>query len=582
MNLKSIKDLIRKIPFPTGSDYGKSEFVRVADVPRPRYLPVFSLIIFFLLIAFLGDLWPVKNVSEQCYGYVERGNILSLSMDIKLSPSMRYSSGFTARYYESLPYQAIIKLFHLFIPYRLVCLRMVSILSTSVALFFIYRLTTILFCRSIGMLLIILLVTSPVCVENLRAFGYIPLTNAIVSIVIYLLVASLNRRRIVIKTVLAAMFSYLILSLYVIGRLIIILPVIIFGIYFKRYWRNLVIFAGIFIALILILDNTLNDTRFNLKNAIFIHPEWLKPASVELPIDEGVIYGRFVVNSKWAMRYLGFSYSPLYDQEEDLWLKPPRLINPFFTPFLIVGLLVCLVRRKLSNVVLLTWVFLLFIVPHASSWLPIRRVVLALTPIYLLIAVGMWWVYNFISAFSNSGSYKKRIAVSASIIIILISTYNVYAYFSTAAKPLYNYSRAQLKQLAEYVSKKGADVDAIRYNRAAESLLWGNPYFDRPIITKELVRKLEFDRVRDHRHREIRPSEILEQIEYARQEGGNILYIHAMEEPDPYLVESHLSEKDEYQTWRYSDMGYVNKSMREEVELEQLPGIDEVYFLYVR
>ena len=582
MKLKALKSLIKKIPFPPGPDYGKSEYDPIADPSSARYFLVFSLIIFFVFIAFLGDLWPVKNVGDQAYVWTHFENISGLSMGFKLSPAMRYSFGSAARYFQSLFYIALVKLFYLAIPHRLLCLRVISIVFTSVSLFFIYRIGSILFCRAVGILLLFILVTSPVYVESFRAFGYIPVTNAIVCIICYLLVLSLNNRKVILKTLLLALFSYITLSLYVIGRLIILLPLIVFGLYFKRYWRQLLIFIIVLVGLVLVLDSMIGDTHFDLKGSLMINSEWIKASSPQTPIDGEVLWGRLCFNLNWALRRLAILSSPFYDIEEAIWVEPVAIINALYAPFLIIGLLVNFIRRRISNVVLLGWLFLVFFIPLFADWVALRRFALALTPIYFLVAIGMWWTYRFFYGLVNSGAYRKTLASLSLVFVLLIGGYNIVVYFRETARPDYDYSQSHLKRLATYIAEKGRNARVIRFNRSAGDLLWGNPYFDRPIIGSGITAKMEFDEFIEYPSGKKRPGKLLDQIEYSKREGGNALYIHLLEQQEVYYTGPIRSPKGTDNNWSYPDIEWVNENMRGEVELEQLPGVDEVYFLYVK
>jgi hypothetical protein len=567
--------------FPGGSDFGKSEFEAAIDFSPVHLLSVLFFVSVFIILAFLGDLWPVKSVGYQAYAYFYKRNIASLTMQFELHPAMRYSFGSAARYWSSLFYLVLVKLFYLAIPQRLLCLRAVSIFSTSVSLFFIYRIGAILFCRAIGLLVLLVIVISPAYVEGYRAFGYIPVTSAVACSICYLLVVSLNRSKVVIKTILLSVLSYATLSLYVVGRLIILLPLIVFGIYLKRYWRQLLLFVLVLVGLVLALDYMIGDSHLDIKKSILMHSEWLEPSSPQTPIDAEVLWGRFKYNITFTLRRLAIMRSPFYDSQEESWAQPSAVINPVYVPFLIIGLLINLFRKRMSNVVILGWLFLFLIVPHFADWITPRRFVLGLTPIYFLIAIGMWWVFNFLAGLISSADYRKTVTYVSLAGIFLVGGCNIFSYFEETAKPDYDYSHNQLKRLATYISETGRHVRTIRFNRCAADLLWGNPYFDRPIIDNEIIDKMEFDFV-SYPGRKKRCAELLDQIESAREEGGGILYIHLLERQSTYTTEPLRNPGESDGNWPFAEIEMVNENMREEVELEQLPGIDEVYFLHVK
>jgi len=152
------------IPKTITDELGKNRFESLLRSPSSlSWLPA-ALIALFIIMSFLGDVHPCKNVTET-YAYVHHGNIRALAMDFDLRPTMWYSFGSAARYYNSLLYVALIKLFDLFIPYRLLCLRAISVLATALSMFFLYRLTIILFCRQVGIMFRLpLLRTLKICV----------------------------------------------------------------------------------------------------------------------------------------------------------------------------------------------------------------------------------------------------------------------------------------------------------------------------------------------------------------------------------------------------------------------------------
>ncbi len=565
--------------FPSGPDFGKSDFSGGRTASAGRMITVFIFIGLFISIAFLGDLWPMKNVRVHAYAWFHPGNVAGLSMDFKLSPAMRYSFGSAARYYNSLAYLAPVRLVHYFIPDRLLSLRVLSILCSAFALLVLYRLTAILFCRGIGILFLFLLVTSPSYVENSRAFGYGPLTNLVICGMVYLLALILNRRKPVLKAALLSLLSYATLSLYVIGRLIIFLPVVVFVLYLKKYWLSLIVFSGLLIGLVLASDHIIGDTHFKIRDAILINHEWLQPREIDPSINVSVIWGRFSENLRWVTRYLSIKRSPFYHEGEENWMKPEAMINAVYWPFLCIGILICLTRRKTSNIILLGWFFLLALVPMISHWVSVRRFMYALTPIYLLIAIGLWWAYGFAIGLLPAGNtFRKRLPALMVICLSLIGGYNIHTFFSETARPEHTYSRRQLRLIASSISEKGDPAKVIRYNNAAMDLIWGNPYFDRPLIGKNIIDKMEYETLGPPR----KPRDIFAQIEYAREEGGEVLYIHARQRPPAFFAvpeENAFIVGDPW--WPDSKIKFVENNMKGEVMLTRLPGIPEVYFLYI-
>jgi Dolichyl-phosphate-mannose-protein mannosyltransferase len=572
-----VEEYFTKMNFITlKNDFGTSDFERKsARSSRSQRWLVVILISLFILAAFLPDLWPCKVVTD-AYTWIEPPMARALDMNWKVTLAMRYSMGGCEDYVRSLPYVAAVKLFYQLIPYRVFCLRLLSILSACVALFFIYRLAATLFCRTVGLICLFLLATSPVFIKEMRTFGFTAFSNAVVAIVCYLLAISLNNRKGGIKIAFLAFFSFLMLSLYVNGRLAIFFPIIFFSIYLKKYWKKLVLFLLLLIIPILILDYALDDKRFDPKEFVLVHNEWLKDNKGS--IGELILF-RLGHNYNIACHYLSLKYRGFYDEAcDDELQKPDRLINPVYVPFLFLGVIICFWNRKKSNIFLILWLFLFFIIPFASSDIGHRRISFSFAPLYLMIALGMWFCFRLLSRFFHSDKQRLKFAYFSLAFLLLLGSYNLYNYFSGVAKPNYNYSREQLKELALAIGERGKDADAIRYNRQTEQLIWGNPYFDRPFIDMKIASKLEFDGLEfDKFYRTTRrPKKIKKQIEYARREGGNILYIHTF----PPLENSDSEVDDLW--WHYSDIQWVKKELGDKVVVYQVPGIKEVYFVYIK
>ena len=216
----------------------------------------------------------------------------------------------------------------------------------------------------------------------------------------------------------------------------------------------------------------------------------------------------------------------------------------------------------------------MFVTPN----LPVRRIACALAPIYLIIALGLWLVFRFLSRIFSLAKHSLKVAYFSLTFLILVGSCDLHEFFLKAAKPYYNYSHEQLKKLAIYTYELGRGVNAIRYNRPTAQLIWGNSYFDSHFINKGMVNKLEFDAIVfgvPERPRPRRPRGIKKQVEYAKEEGGNILYIHSFPKREPGC-----DLEDDF--WHYSDIQWVEKNLGDEVVISQIPGIEEVYFMLVK
>ena len=106
-------------------------------------------------------------------------------------------------------------------------------------------------------------------------------------------------------------------------------------------------------------------------------------------------------------------------------------------------------------------------------------------------------------------------------------------------------------------------------------MIWGNPCFDHHVIDMKIVEKMEFDAFNYATKQEDRPRKIKKQIEYARREGGGILYLHAFPKKEPGQdVRDHL--------WCRADIESARKEFGDKIVVSQVPGIEEVYFVYVK
>ena len=532
------------------------------------------LICIFLVMTFLGDgLYPCKNV-RFFYDWPSRYNIDMLTMRLQLNPAMRYSGGHGSDSFQSLVYVTAVKFFYFLIPYRLLCLRLVSVFTTCIALFFLYHLAVFLFRPVVGAIFVFILVTTPIYVESMRAFGFIPITNMIVVIACYFLAVSMDKRKIFIKVALLALSSFITLSLYVLGRLVIFFPIAFYCIYLKQSWRKLLLFLLIFISLILIPDLILGDIHFNLKRFILVGNEWLvchlsgawlKENPQGTAID--LLGYRLSSNIKIAAEYL-FQIDRKHFTTKELWTCKPRLFNIAYTPFFYIGLIICVWKKRKSNIFLFVWFFIFFAVPLLSSHMPVRRVIFSLNPIYLFIALGMWSSFKFIYSKLKINRHKLILICISALFLASVGSLDIYEYIFNAAKPYYKYSHKQLKQLAVFISDRGKEVESIKYNARAPMLIWGNPHFDNSFIDMNIVGKMDIAGKRGE------PHTLKEQVRKDIRVGISSLYIYSsVYAPDDY---------DEEEESFYPDIQWIEKNLADEVEISQVQGIEEVYFLIVK
>jgi hypothetical protein len=202
------------------------------------------------------------------------------------------------------------------------------------------------------------------------------------------------------------------LSLYLIGRLVILLPIIFFLVYIKADWRKMLLYLLFLVGLILIIDFSFKSRSFNPKEFFLCSIkdvgfeltgtayEWLGVRDAE-DHEEIKKYElgqwkrseslKFVLrdNIQYAFGYLA-GLNRVHFSDKDCY---SRLFNIVYTPFLLLGFLICIKRRNRSTILLLLLFCLFFLVPLFSSRIEPRRLMFSLCPIYLLIALGIRFVY---------------------------------------------------------------------------------------------------------------------------------------------------------------------------------------------
>ncbi len=522
-------------------------------VPPAQVLWVVTLIGLFVAFSIIADLWPVKNTYFYVYSRVDG----LLTMDLPINPAMRYASGNGIHSTESLVYVLAVKLFYILIPYRFACLRTVSVVSTAIALFFLFRIAVLLFCRQIAVLFLFLLVTSPIYLESMRAIGFIPLTNMIVIIAAYFFISSLNSKKWAIKVAISALFGLLTLSLYLPGKLIIVIITIYGFLFLKRYWSKLILYLILIIAPILILDQVLDDISFDAKYAFQADGEFLMYSPSLSHLAE-----RLTDNAEMVVGYLfhlgrrPFT-EPLSGLAEDC---RSRIFNIAYTPFLFLGLAICLWRRGPGNVFLLLWFGVFFLGPILSTELSPRRFILALNPIYLLVAVGIWFSYRQITRRIVNPRAMKLFACCSLVFLAGIGGVDIFEFFFQVAKPEYAYSSNQLKEIAKLIDSEGQKADSILIDEIPmRNLIWGNPYFDKGFIDPDIAEKF------------IYPNQLQNYVTKLPQGEGGLLFLY----PLPTSEEKYSEQDIQVLTDLKSEDGVLKKI----AEVKAISGANFLTFL---
>ncbi|MEA1928380.1 MAG: discoidin domain-containing protein, partial [Candidatus Auribacterota bacterium] len=475
-----------------------------------------GLILLFIFSSLMADLWPARNVYFLIFHKADG----LLTMELPIAAAMRYSAGHTENSCDSLPYMLLLKFIHVFIPGRLMVLRLASILSGLVSLVCLYRMSKALFGRIIASIFIFLLVTSPVFLEGMRSFGFIPFTGALAAISIYLLFSTLDRKRVIARVILLSGCSFLLLSGYALGRIAIVFPLVMYGLLWKRNWRKLIIYVVVLVVLIMVFDLAFGDIRFDIKDWFTVGTEWMMNRS-----GQPVYVKNFdwIVNNAEALSdYLLFHRNRTYFREPvfDDEVTQSCIFNPVYAPFFMAGLIICLVRRRRNHVYVLLWcgIFILSMLP--TSELAMRRFIFALPPLYLILAVGLGGSYQLLSRLVRRCPIRKILLTIPILFLLATGGYDLHEFFFKVSRPACDYTSLQLEKVAEYIEKHGAGVSSIIIDGHPDflSLTWGNPFFDPRVVRAETARKIIYEFQAGITLRE--------QIDRARNEGIGALYLY--------------------------------------------------------
>lgn len=559
-----------------------SESRRPFGSGRRTALAASALLVLFAAVSFAADLWPLRT-SPADFSAPFFSNTRALAMRIDLTPAMAFFPGGSQGLpFHSLPYAALVKLTYRLIPFRCLCLRAVSVGSSLVMLMLLYRLAARLFCRPVALLFLFLLVTSPKYVEMFRSFGIVPISQAFLVAGASALVWSWDGRWAAGKVFLLALLGYVLLTAYVVARLFIFLPVGYFCLRLRSDWRKLILYLLFLTAIVLAVQRMFPAARFNLIDSILIHSEWLRwdREFVGNDTSAGLAIKRLKNNANHLIRYLGIYRRPFRGPEGE-WGMPDSLLDPLLAPFFLLGLAACLGERSRRSAFVLLWQGIFLLVPLLADSIPPRRIIYAFTPAYLLAAAGLWIVFRVVGLLLPGPRPRKWLAAAAIVFLASLGSWGLLRFFFRETKPGYPYSRRQLEELAVALCRESGPMRVVRYNRASEQLIWGNPYVDPRFVDLGFAEKLECDvSMFGSREKgiefgggEIRPAKIKEQAEFARREGGGVLYVHAFPPGNPRAAE--------YEDWPVADLRDIQDGLVPGVSLSLLAGLPEVWVMRV-
>ena len=427
------------------------------------------LLALYLLFALTPEIWPCKKIIF--YPELTLGHMIN-NPDM-IQTGRLVTSGHSAYSHQSLPYIVIVDFLLKVIENKLFCLRAFSILCTILALLYLYLFAFKLFNGWIASLFLLLLITSPIFLEGSRAYGFIPLTNLVVSAICYYTLLSATSRKLV-NPLLLVMLSFLTLSLYVVGRLAILFPFAYLGFHLRKGLRNLVVLTVLFLSLVAGLRSVGGENHTDIKQLFSVGVDWYEPPDSRSAMEMIETMGtRIFINIGAATRYiLGVDRVP-YDNENE----NSRIINPLYTLFLLAGLFICLltVRGSPGAVLLLFSIF--FIIPMAADHYPPRRIFFSLPPLYLIIAVGIRATHSFLLKNFLRAGFRRFIPASIAVVVSLAMLYDLHEFVFAVSRPYNDLGHEEQQTIARFIEANVDEVDGLTCNKPAKEVIWGNEHF---------------------------------------------------------------------------------------------------------
>jgi len=201
-------------------------------------LPIFLLCAIFVALSIAADSWDTKRV----HGSVGQGMVAVF--DAPLTPALdtMTTPGHCADIDRSYPYRLAVGLASGLSSKRTTCLRFVSLFFGVVSLWLLHQLGQTLFDGRTGLLFALLLVGSPGMVELLRAYGFMSLTTAVVAAILLLEARAIRQTagpgEALGWSVAQAALCLSTLSLYALGRLVVVVPVLGHLCRMRHAWRR--------------------------------------------------------------------------------------------------------------------------------------------------------------------------------------------------------------------------------------------------------------------------------------------------------------------------------------------------------
>lgn len=532
-------------------ELGKSDFSKPPVKLLPKQKITLSLLLVLAFLLSVGaDIWPGKKT----YFWSQRGMVTVFDQANHIKPAHRYNRGHSPNFPGALYYLLLVKFFLGTFSQRMLTLRMISVASSLLSIFFLYLIARYLFCRLVALILVFLLSTSPIYLESMRAYGYVPFSMLVFVVTVYVFVKIFNNRLTGVKLPILAFLCFMSLALYVPLRLVMLLIVLFYLCYFKTEKKKLLAFAVLFLLLIVFSDAVFRDTHFDWGMGLAGHPEWFKGKGPCVDW-RGFFKYRLIPNVGDSVRYLiNWGTIPFADEDSH-----SRLFNYVYTPFLFLGIFVCLWRRKRSHILLLLWFGITFFSALPSSYNSPRRIVASLPVIYLFIALGLYLFFQGLSRISIFAKNRLIIIWAGIACLSGVGIYDICEYMFVVSKPYYNYSHSQLKAVADFINGKLDSGAYICCNFPTRNLIWGNPYFINHFREAERASPSH-----------PRLKKLKETILWALEEGNQLVYLYTFPQltvrcgPGDYIE-------------LFNDIDYLKANRRDGLLFSKIPGTEMHY-----
>jgi len=451
-------------------DFGRDD-PRPPGRPARREWAVFiALLAAFLGLALGADLLPGRKF----YFEAQIARMTPFFEFERLTPALRYYNGNAVGSFRSLPYMLVLKAAHTLVPARLLSLRLVSVAATAVSLVLMFRLASRLFCPGVALLWIFSLVFSPLWLDGMRAYGYLPFTHLFVVLGCVALTLPGEGRRAWIKAAVLALAVYATLSLYLPSHLIFWLSVIYLLLAPRREGKTLVLFLAFFFGVTVGVDRLLGDVALNFRDFLLpeIGGEWIMKGP---RMDGGLLEGNLFQNAPLLLRPL-LSYSALP-------------LPAIFTALSVAGVLLSLCLRRRSNIFALLWLSIFLLSPLTSNAIPFRRIVFAFAPLHLAGALGGWFLFRLAGTALGPAWSRRLLVPSALALLIFLALLSSRSFLREVSRPDGNPTRESLNYLAAFVLERGETDAQVMYDERIADLVWGNPALaDR--VSEDLHRRM--------------------------------------------------------------------------------------------